>query len=46
MNIVTTVKTGDPDRYMATMAAKPPDREKLLVLYAFNLEIARAPWSR
>ncbi len=45
MNFVNTVKAGDPDRYLAAMAAKPDDREKLLVLYAFNLEIARAPWA-
>ena len=37
------VQRGDPDRFLATMAAPPPLREKLFPLYAFNLEIARAP---
>jgi len=38
------VETGDPDRYLAVMAAQPADRPALLALYAFNLEVARAPW--
>ena len=38
------VERGDPDRFLATMAAPPPAREKLFPLYAFNLEVARAPW--
>lgn len=38
------VERGDPDRYRATMAAPPHARAPLFVLYAFNLEIARAPW--
>ncbi|MCF6306250.1 MAG: squalene/phytoene synthase family protein [Rhodobacteraceae bacterium] len=45
MSFAETVRLGDPDRYLAAMAAKPDAREKLLVLYAFNLEIARAPWA-
>ena len=38
------VQRGDPDRYAATMAAPPALRPKLWPLYAFNLEVARAPW--
>ncbi len=38
------VEKGDPDRFAATMAAPPPARQPLWVLYAFNLELARAAW--
>lgn len=38
------VERGDPDRFLATMAAPPAVREALFPLYAFNLEIARAPF--
>lgn len=38
------VERGDPDRFAATMAAPPKARESLFPLYAFNLEVARAPW--
>ena len=38
------VERGDPDRFMATMAAPPALRATLFPLYAFNVEIARAPW--
>ena len=38
------VAKGDPDRYAATMAAPVAAREKLLPIYAFNVEVARAPW--
>ncbi|MCA3454148.1 MAG: squalene/phytoene synthase family protein, partial [Rhodobacter sp.] len=38
------VQRGDPDRFMAVMAAPVAARAPLLVLYAFNLEVARAPW--
>ena len=38
------VRAGDPDRFAATMAASEAAREKLWPLYAFNLEIARAPY--
>jgi phytoene/squalene synthetase len=38
------VEKGDPDRFLAVMAAPPAARERLLPLYAFNLEVARAPW--
>lgn len=38
------VQRGDPDRFLATMAAPPAARPALFTLYAANLEIARAPW--
>ncbi len=38
------VERGDPDRFLATLAAPVAAREKLFPLYAFNLEVARAPW--
>lgn len=38
------VERGDPDRFAALMAAPPAARAPLAVLYAFNLEVARAPW--
>ena len=39
------VERGDPDRFAAVMAAPAPQRPGLFVLYAFNLEVARAPWA-
>ena len=38
------VERGDPDRFLAAMAAPVAARAALLPLYAFNLELARAPW--
>lgn len=38
------VQRGDPERFAATMAAPVPAREKLFPLYAFNVEVSRAPW--
>lgn len=38
------VQRGDPDRFLAVMAAPLPARAQLFPLYAFNLEVARAPW--
>ena len=38
------VAKGDPDRFAAVMAAPLAAREKLLPIYAFNVEVARAPW--
>ena len=38
------VERGDPDRFAASMAAPVTARRALFPLYAFNLEIARAPW--
>lgn len=38
------VERSDPDRFLAAMAAPAELRGRLFVLYAFNLEVARAPW--
>lgn len=38
------VERGDPERFLVAMAAPPAAREALFPLYAFNVEIARAPW--
>ncbi len=38
------VERGDPDRFLAAMAAKPAARQALFAIYAFNVEVARAPW--
>ncbi len=38
------VERGDPDRFAAVMAAPLRVRARLFPLYAFNLEVARAPW--
>lgn len=43
-DLAEKVRQGDPDRHAATLAAPEKAREKLWPLYAFNLEIARAPW--
>lgn len=39
------VEKGDPDRFLATMAAAPEVRGGLFALAAYNLELARAPWA-
>lgn len=41
---VALVERGDPERFAALMAAPVAARGVLAVLYAYNLEIARAPW--
>lgn len=38
------VAKGDPDRFRAAMAAPVIARKVLFPLYAFNVEVARAPW--
>lgn len=38
------IERGDPDRFAAAMAAPLAARRVLFALYAFNLEVARAPW--
>ncbi|MBV0911920.1 squalene/phytoene synthase family protein [Anianabacter salinae] len=38
------LERGDPDRLRAALAAPPTARKVLFPVYAFNLEIARAPW--
>ncbi|MGR3541683.1 MAG: squalene/phytoene synthase family protein [Hasllibacter sp.] len=38
------VERGDPDRFRAAMAAPAAARPVLFPLYAFNVEVSRAPW--
>ena len=38
------VERADPDRFLAAMAAPPETRAVLFPVYAFNVEISRAPW--
>ena len=38
------VARADPDRFNAAMAAPPEARAVLFPIYAFNVEISRAPW--
>jgi len=38
------VRKGDPERFLAAMAAPPAARRVLFPLYAFNVEVSRAPW--
>jgi phytoene/squalene synthetase len=38
------VKKGDPDRFRTVMAAPVATRAKLFPIYAFNVEVVRAPW--
>ena len=38
------VERGDPERWRSAMTAPPAARPGLMALYAFNLEVARAPW--
>lgn len=39
------VARADPDRWAAVLAAPAPARAPLIVLYAYNIEISRAPWA-
>lgn len=38
------VQRGDPDRFVAVMAAPALTRDVLFPIYAFNVEVSRAPW--
>ncbi|MFS4439218.1 phytoene/squalene synthase family protein [Paracoccaceae bacterium GXU_MW_L88] len=38
------VERGDPDRFLSAQTAEGAVRDGLMALYAFNLEVARAPW--
>ncbi|MEO3413966.1 squalene/phytoene synthase family protein [Roseovarius sp. CAU 1744] len=38
------VRRADPERFMAAMAAPVAARAVLFPVYAFNVEVARAPW--
>lgn len=42
--LIERLERGDPDRFLAVMAAPVAARGALAVLYAANLELARAPW--
>ncbi len=37
-------RRGDPDRFLSAMAAPVAARKVLFPIYAFNVEVARAPW--
>ena len=43
-DLAEKLRVGDPERHAATLAAPENLRARLWPLYAFNLEIARAPW--
>ena len=38
------VHRGDPERFRAVMAAPVAARPRLFAIYAFNVEVSRAPW--
>jgi hypothetical protein len=38
------LRRGDPDRFRAAMAAPVAARRVLFAVYAFNVEVSRAPW--
>ena len=38
------VAKGDPDRFSALLASPIDVRPVMLPIYAFNLEVSRAPW--
>ena len=38
------VERSDPDRFLAAMAVSIAARRVLLPIYAFNIEVTRAPW--
>lgn len=38
------VERADPDRFLATMAAPPEFRADFFALFAFNIEVSRAPY--
>jgi len=43
--LAAQVERSDPQRFAAAMASPVAVRLPLMVLYAFNLEVARAPWA-
>lgn len=43
-NCADLVRRGDKDRFLAIMSAPIKDRGALFIIYAFNLEVVRAPW--
>lgn len=42
--LLTQIERGDPSRFAALMAAPLQARPPLAALYAYNLEVSRAPW--
>ncbi|MBV1862977.1 MAG: squalene/phytoene synthase family protein [Rhodobacteraceae bacterium] len=44
-NCAELLRTQDPERFLAAMTAPLAQRGALMVVYAFNLEVARAPWA-
>jgi 15-cis-phytoene synthase len=44
LDLLDRLRSADPDRFLAVMAAPPIARGDLATLYALNLELARAPW--
>ena len=40
-----SVQAADPDRFAAAMCAPLKGRARLFALYAFNIEVSRAPWA-
>lgn len=44
-SLAEKVHAGDRDRFESALFAPEEDRERLFALYAFNLELARAPWA-
>ncbi len=38
------VQRADPDRFRTALLAPPETRPGLMALYAFNIEVSRAPW--
>ena len=43
-NVAVLVRRRDPDRYLSARSAPAAARRRLLALYAFNAEVARAVW--
>ena len=43
-NCANLVRRGDYDRFLAIMSAPIKKRGALFIIFAFNLEVVRAPW--
>jgi len=44
-NCAELLRVQDPERFLSAMTAEGETRAALMVVYAFNLEISRAPWA-
>lgn len=42
-DVIARLKQADPDRYRAALFGEEPVRERLILLYAFHLELAKVP---